>query len=156
TNTSQIELVQAMVDSRLFVSHLQNGEACFSLAHEALLRQWPRAKQWISEHKDSLAIKSRLQHQAQNWIDEGKSNAYLLATGKPLQEAVTLLNDNTFELGDDEHALITSSLKHSKTKTTIKRGTVALLCLLTCVALLMSVTSYQAQQLAQQKRQEAE
>ena len=156
TNTSQIELVQAMVDSRLFVSHLQNGEACFSLAHEALLRQWPRAKQWISDHKDSLAIKSRLQHQAQNWIDEGKSNAYLLATGKPLQEAVTLLNDNTFELGDDEHALITSSLKHSKTKTTLKRGTVALLCLLTCVALLMSVTSFQAQQLAQQKRQEAE
>ena len=156
TNTSQIELVQAMVDSRLFVSHLQNGEACFSLAHEALLRQWPRAKQWISDHKDALAIKSRLQHQAQNWIDEGKSNAYLLATGKPLQEAVTLLNDNTFELGDDEHALITSSLKHSKTKATLKRGTVALLCLLTCVALFMSVTSFQAQQLAQQKRQEAE
>ncbi|KTF19503.1 nSTAND1 domain-containing NTPase [Pseudoalteromonas sp. 10-33] len=156
TNTSQKELAQAMVDSRLFVSHLQNGEACFSLSHEALLRQWPRAKQWISDHKDSLAIKSRLQHQAQNWIDEGKSNAYLLATGKPLQEAVTLLNDNTFELGDDEHALITSSLKHSKTKTTLKRGTVSLLCLLTCVALFMSVTSFQAQQLAQQKRQEAE
>ena len=34
----------------------------------------------------------------------------------------------------------------------IKRGTVALLCLLTCVALFMSVTSFQAQQLAQQKR----
>ena len=156
TNTSQKELVQAMVDSRLFVSHLQNGEACFSLAHEALLRQWPRAKQWISDHKDALEVKSRLHHQAQNWIDEGKSNAYLLATGKPLQEAVTLLNDNTFELGDNEHALIASSLKHSKTKTTLKHGTVALLCLLTCVALFMSFTSFQAQQLAQQKRQEAE
>ena len=156
TNISQKELVQAMVDSRLFVSHLQNGEACFSLAHEALLRQWPRAKQWISDHKDALAIKSRLQHQAQNWIDEDKSSAYLLAPGKPLQEAQLLLNDKLFKLDDDEHALIASSLKHSKTKTTIKRGTVALLCLLTCVALFMSFTSYQAQQLAQQKRQEAE
>jgi len=156
TNTSQKELVQAMVDSRLFVSHLQNQEAYFSLAHEALLRQWPRAKQWINDHKDALAIKSRLHHHTQQWLNEQKSNAYLLAPGKPLQEAVTLLNDNIFELDDNERALITSSLKHSKTKTTIKRGTVALLCLLTCVALFMSVTSFQAQQLAQQKRQEAE
>jgi len=156
TNTSQKELVQAMVDSRLFVSHLQNQEACFSLAHEALLRQWPRAKQWINDHKDALAIKSRLHHHTQQWLNEHKSSAYFLAPGKPLQEAVTLLNDNIFKLDDDERALITSSLKHSKTKTTIKRGTIALLCLLTCVALFMSVTSFQAQQLAQQKRQEAE
>jgi DNA-binding winged helix-turn-helix (wHTH) protein/tetratricopeptide (TPR) repeat protein len=156
TNTSQKELVQAMVDSRLFVSHLQNQEAYFSLAHEALLRQWPRAKQWINDHKDALAIKSRLHHHTQQWLNEHKSNAYLLAPGKPLQEAVTLLNDNIFKLDDDERALITSSLKHSKAKTIIKRGTVALLCLLTCVALFMSVTSFQAQQLAQQKRQEAE
>lgn len=156
TNTSQKELVQAMVDSRLFVSHLQNQEAYFSLAHEALLRQWPRAKKWINDHKDALAIKSRLHHHTQQWLNEHKSNAYLLAPGKPLQEAVTLLNDNIFKLDDDERALITSSLKHSKTKTIIKRGTVALLCLLTCVALFMSVTSFQAQQLAQQKRQEAE
>ena len=156
TNTSQKELVQAMVDSRLFVSHLQNQEACFSLAHEALLRQWPRAKQWINDHKDALAIKSRLHHHTQQWLNEHKSSAYLLAPGKPLQEALTLLNDNIFKLDNDERALITSSLKHSKTKTIIKRGTVALLCLLTCVALFMSVTSFQAQQLAQQKRQEAE
>ncbi|MEL0640591.1 winged helix-turn-helix domain-containing protein [Pseudoalteromonas aliena] len=156
TNASQKELVQAMVDSRLFVSHLQNGEACFSLAHEALLRQWPRAKQWISDHKDALAIKSRLQHQAQNWIDEGKSSAYLLAPGKPLQEAQLLLNDKLFKLDDNEYALIKSSVKKTKTKIRVKRVTVALLCLLTFTASLMSFTSFKAQQLAQQKRQEAE
>ena len=156
TNISQKELVQAMVDSRLFVSHLQNGEACFSLAHEALLRQWPRAKQWISDHKDALAIKSRLQHQAQNWIDEGKSSAYLLAPGKPLQEAQLLLNDKLFKLDDNEHALIKSSVKRTKTKVRVKRVTVALLCLLTFTASLMSFTSFKAQQHAQKKQLEAE
>jgi len=156
TNTSQKELVQAMVDSRLFVSHLQNEEACFSLAHEALLRQWPRAKQWINDHKDALAIKSRLQHQAQNWIDEGKSSAYLLAPGKPLQEAQLLLNDKLFRLDDNEHALIKSSIKKTKAKIRVKRVTVALLCLLTFTALLMSFTSFKAQQHAQKKQLEAE
>ncbi|MBH0038028.1 MULTISPECIES: nSTAND1 domain-containing NTPase [unclassified Pseudoalteromonas] len=155
-NKSQKEFVQAMVESRLFVSHLQNGEACFSLAHEALLRQWPRAKNWINDHKDALAIKSRLQHQAQNWINEGKSNAYLLAPGKPLQEVISLLNDNVFELDDNEHALIKRSIKSTKTKTNIKRGTIFSLCLLTFIALLMSFTSFKAQQQAQQKRLEAE
>ncbi|TMP09337.1 transcriptional regulator [Pseudoalteromonas sp. S3178] len=156
TNTNQKELVQAMVDSRLFVSHLQNGEACFSLAHEALLRQWPRAKQWISDHKDALAIKSRLQHQAQNWIDEDKSSAYLLAPGKPLQEAQLLLSDKLFKLDDNEHALIKSSVKKTKTKIRVKRVTVALLCLLTFTASLMSFTSFKAQQHAQKKQLEAE
>ncbi|WP_165740720.1 winged helix-turn-helix domain-containing protein [Pseudoalteromonas sp. Z1A6] len=156
TNTSQKELVQAMVDSRLFVSHLQNQEACFSLAHEALLRQWPRAKQWINDHKDALAIKSRLQHQAQNWVDEGKSSAYLLAPGKPLQEAQLLLSDKLFKLDDNEHALIKSSVKKTKAKIRVKRVTVALLCLLTFTALLMSFTSFKAQQNAQKKQLEAE
>lgn len=156
TNTNQKELVQAMVDSRLFVSHLQNQEACFSLAHEALLRQWPRAKQWINDHKDALAIKSRLQHQAQNWVDGGKSSAYLLVPGKPLQEAQLLLNDKLFKLDDNEHALIKSSVKKTKTKIRAKRVTVALLCLLTFTALLMSFTSFKAQQHAQKKQLEAE
>ena len=156
TNTSQKELVQAMVDSRLFVSHLQNQEACFSLAHEALLRQWPRAKQWINDHKDALAIKSRLQHQTRNWVDEGKSSAYLLAPGKPLQEAQLLLNDKLFKLDDNEHALIKSSVNKIKTKIRAKRVTVALLCLLTFTALLMSFISFKAQQHAQNKQLEAE
>ncbi|CAM5225289.1 transcriptional regulator [Alishewanella longhuensis] len=55
-------LVQTLVEQRLFVSHLQQGEPCFSVAHEALLRRWPRATAWISEHHDSLSIKSRLLH----------------------------------------------------------------------------------------------
>lgn len=61
TTPAQTQLAQAMVDSRLFVSHLKNEQACFSLAHEALLRQWQRAIDWINQHQQSLAIKSRLQ-----------------------------------------------------------------------------------------------
>ncbi|AQQ00460.1 transcriptional regulator [Pseudoalteromonas aliena] len=155
-NKSQKEFVQAMVESRLFVSHLQNGEACFSLAHEALLRQWPRAKNWISEHKEALGVKSRLQNQTQHWLAEHKSAAYLLAPGKPLQEVISLLDDNVFKLDDNEHALIKSSIKSTKTKINIKRGTIFLLFLLTFTALLMSFSSFKAQQQAQQKRLEAE
>ena len=36
---SDTYFVHAVVNSRLFVSQLQNDEACFSLAHEALLKR---------------------------------------------------------------------------------------------------------------------
>ena len=153
---SQNAFVQALVESRLLVSHLQNNEACFSLAHEALLRRWPRASQWISDHKDSLAIKSRLQILTQRWLNEGKSTAYLLADGKPLQEALSLQKRPLFELEPEEQALIHSSLKRVKIKRWSTGITILLLCVLSFTSVLMSIKSQESQNVAQQKRLEAE
>ena len=153
---SQNSFVQAMVDSRLFVSHLQNNEACFSLAHEALLRRWSRASEWIADHQDSLAIKSRLQQLTQRWLNEGKNSAYLLAEGKPLQEALSLQHNSTFTLDNNEQALIHSSVKRAKTKRWSTGAAILLLCVLTFTSVLMSIKSQESQNLAQQKRLEAE
>ncbi|MEO9944391.1 winged helix-turn-helix domain-containing protein [Paraglaciecola sp.] len=156
TLESETALVQAMVDSRLFVSHLQNGEPCFSLAHEALLRRWPRASEWINQHKDSLAIKSRLQQLTERWVKEGKSSAYLLPKGKPLEEAVSLQSMPVFTLDSDELALLKASQQKVTTKRWINRSIITLLCLLTFTAIFMSVKSQQAEAIAQQKRLDAE
>jgi DNA-binding winged helix-turn-helix (wHTH) protein/tetratricopeptide (TPR) repeat protein len=153
---SEIAFVQAMVDSRLFVSHLQNGEPCFSLAHEALLRRWPRASEWISVHKDSLTIKSRLQQLSERWLKEDKSSAYLLPQGKPLEEALSLQDMPVFVLGTDELALLNASQKKIKTKRWLTRSTITLLCFLTFIAIFMSVKSQQSESFAQQKRLDAE
>jgi len=149
-------LVQTMVEQRLFVSHLQNGEPCFSIAHEALLRRWPRATAWISEHHDSLSVKSRLQHLSQRWLAEQQNSAYLLAEGKPLQEAQTLLNNSLFSLDADERRFIQVSANKARLKRWTRRGTIALLCLLTFTAVSMSIKSFKAEQQAQQKRLAAE
>jgi DNA-binding winged helix-turn-helix (wHTH) protein len=156
SNESETAFVQAMVNSRLFVSHLQNNEPCFSLAHEALLRRWPRANEWISTHQDSLQIKSRLQQLAQRWLSEGKHSAYLLAHGKPLQEAQSLKHNSVFVLDENEQALITASVKRVNAKRWFRRATFAVLCLLTVTAGLMSIKSQQAEAFAQQKRLDAE
>jgi DNA-binding winged helix-turn-helix (wHTH) protein len=152
----ETSFVHAMVNSRLFVSHLQNDEACFSLAHEALLRRWPRASEWITTHKGSLVIKSRLQQLTQRWLKENKSSAYLLPQGKPLEEALSLQNMPVFMLDSNELALMNTSQQKVKNKRWLRRSTFALLCLLTLTAILMSVKSQQAEGLALQKRLEAE
>ena len=149
-------LVQTMIEQRLFVSHLQNGEPCFSIAHEALLRRWPRATAWISEHHDSLSVKSRLQHLTQRWLAEQQNSAYLLADGKPLQEAQTLLANSLFSLEADERRFIQVSANKAGLKRWTRRGTIALLCLLTFTAVSMSIKSFNAERQAQQKRLAAE
>lgn len=150
------QLVQAMVDSRLFVSHLQNGEPCFSVAHEALLRRWPRITAWIEAHHHSLSIKSRLFHLSQRWLSENKQNAYLLAAGKPLNEAEQLCDNPFFTLDKPELAFIAASRRRAQVRRWTGRATVALLCLLTFISILMSVKSHDAEQQAQQKRLAAE
>ncbi|HEY0924020.1 winged helix-turn-helix domain-containing protein [Rheinheimera pacifica] len=149
-------LVQTMVEHRLFVSHLQNGEPCFSIAHEALLRRWPRATAWITEHHDSLSVKSRLHHLTNRWQAESKNNAYLLAEGKPLQEALLLANNSLFQLDTEEAGFIQASAKKARMLRWGRRMTVALLCVLTFTAVIMSIKSFEAEQQAQQKRLAAE
>ncbi|HEX5793684.1 MAG TPA: transcriptional regulator, partial [Rheinheimera sp.] len=149
-------LVQTMVEQRLFVSHLQNGEPCFSIAHEALLRRWPRATAWISEHFDSLSVKSRLQHLTRRWHAEQYNSAYLLAEGKPLQEALQLKQNRLFQLDAEENEFLQASKYRVRLKRWIRRGTAVLLCVLTFTAVTMSVKSYKAELLAQQKRLAAE
>lgn len=153
---SQIDFVQAMVDSRLFISHLQNNEPCFSVAHEALLRRWKRASDWIATHRASLEVKGRIQELAERWIREGKTKAYLLQEGKPLQEALTLKNNPMFGLAPQEVSLIDASNRRSSTKRWAKRAVVMLLSLLTFTSVVMSYKSQQAEDFAQQKRLEAE
>lgn len=155
-NAAETALVQAMVDSRLFVSHLQNGEPCFSIAHEALLRRWPRATAWISEHNDSISIKSRLQHLSKRWLSEAKHSAYLLAEGKPLKEAQSLSQNPLFDLEESETDFITASSTRANRLRWTRRVTVALLCVLTLTSIIMSVRSIEAEKLAQQKRLAAE
>lgn len=155
-STAETALVQAMVDSRLFVSHLQNNEPCFSIAHEALLRRWPRATAWISEHSDSLSIKSRLQHLSTRWLSEAKHSAYLLAEGKPLKEAQSLRQNPLFDLDERETDFIAASSKRANMLRWTRRLTVTLLCVLTLTSIIMSVRSIEAEKLALQKRLAAE
>ena len=153
---AETNLVKAMVDSRLFVSHLQNGEACFSIAHEALLRRWPRATKWIEAHSESLGIKSRLLNQSRRWLAESKTQAYLLSEGKPLQEAELLSQNPLFTLESAEQALIAASAKRVNSRRWRRRLTTGALVALTMLSVLMSFRSIEAEQRALDKRLAAE
>ncbi|MGI5282561.1 caspase, EACC1-associated type [Nonomuraea polychroma] len=51
------------------------GEA--ELAHEALIRAWPRLGGWVDAERASLLVRSRLSEDAATWQREGQDPAYL-------------------------------------------------------------------------------
>ncbi|CAN5796859.1 hypothetical protein BH23ACT12_BH23ACT12_07020 [soil metagenome] len=57
------------------------------LAHESLLRNWPRLASWLEEGRDSLRTRDRLEQAAREWDRSGRDKDLLLR-GVPLAAAL--------------------------------------------------------------------
>lgn len=85
-------LLDAFVGARLFVAdHADDGRAVVSIAHEALLRSWPRLRDWLEQNRELLRVRGRVSLAAALWKEQGRPSDLLLAEGKPLEEALPLL-----------------------------------------------------------------
>ncbi len=86
------EMVDRFVAARLFVSDRgEDGTAVVSVAHEALLRSWPRLTAWLSENQEFLRSRARASEEASRWREEKRARDFLLPPGKPLADAEALL-----------------------------------------------------------------
>tara|TARA_Y100000052_G_scaffold27566_1_gene36519 strand:- start:2112 stop:5282 length:3171 start_codon:yes stop_codon:yes gene_type:complete len=148
--------VELMVEQRLFVSFLNQGQASFKVAHEAVLRKWERVQQWIAQHQNTLSIKEALYEQAKTWAENDKDDAYLLQSGKPLLDASTLLDAKYIRLSNEERELIHQSQRKFRRKSLFKAFTAALLAALSVISFAAMLHSNHSQALAERKRLEAE
>ncbi len=57
-------LLKTLSDARLITLSHDTAE----VAHEALIREWPALRQWLSEDRDSLRLHHRLSEAAQSWL----------------------------------------------------------------------------------------
>lgn len=150
------QLVQVLVDHRLLVSHLVGDEPGFSLAHEALLRRWPRAVDWIHQHRYNIKIKSRLTLAAERWLSEKEAKEFLIPDGKPLFEAKEIQQNQLFALTELEQRYIGQSNKRSNVRKLIKRATIFSLALLTMLSVAMTLRSVESERRAEERRAQAD
>lgn len=155
-NAAERELVAALVDARLFVSELVGAEPGFGVAHEALLRRWPRATAWIDEHRHALRVRGRLQLLTARWVDEGRSADLLLPQGKQLDEAAEVLASSTLALTGDERALVTASAARAAWRKRWRMGTLAALVALSLLVAGLGLAALSAKRMAEERRTEAE
>ncbi|GIL41645.1 transcriptional regulator [Rhodospirillales bacterium TMPK1] len=149
-------LVRTLVEQRLFVSFVFDREPVFGVAHEALLRQWPRVVAWIASHRQALHTRSRLQGVAQRWISDGRRTDLLLPRGKPLEEARDLLVRAEIPVDEDVRALVTASDRRARNADRMRIGAVAGFAFIALVAVALGLRANYAESLAAKRRLEAE
>jgi len=108
-------LIAAFVKERLFFTDrdASTGESILTLSHEALLRCWPRAEQWIDHNRDFLRVRARLREGVRAWTENDRAADYFLPPGKPLEDARTLLAARGDDLAQTERDYIAESIEHA-------------------------------------------
>ena len=86
--------VDLFIEKRLFVADTDpQGEVTVSVAHEALLREWQRVREWLKENREFLRMRDRLDSSLKLWLSRGKQTDDLLEPGLHLAEGEKLLKD---------------------------------------------------------------
>ena len=81
-NTSQRE-IEGRIDPQKPTNRPMTDSASYqediviNVAHEALIRHWPRLQEWLKENEDRLRIKQKIEKEADRWLENQKSENYL-------------------------------------------------------------------------------
>ncbi|RZT10920.1 DNA-binding winged helix-turn-helix (wHTH) domain-containing protein [Duganella sp. CF402] len=155
-NEAENQLVQALVDAHLFVSDLQGGAPTFGLAHEALLRRWPRVVAWVEEHRQALQVRSRISAQAKRWQESGRKRDMLLPSGTQTNQARQLQTASSLSLTPQEQQFIQLSLQSERRSERVRMAVMAVVTSLAVLAGVLGLTARSAQTQAEAHRAEAE
>ena len=155
-NDAENKLVQALVDAHLFVSELQGGAPAFGIAHEALLRRWPRVVAWIDEHRQALQVRSRISAQAKRWQESDRKRDMLLPSGTQANQARQLLKTTSFSFTQQEQDFIDASLMGARRGERVRLSIMVLVVSLAILSAGLGLMARSAQTRAEAHRTEAE
>jgi WD40 repeat protein len=101
-------LVKRLADNRLVVTSMNaaTGREEIEVAHEALIRHWPRLRGWLDEDRTSLRLRAGIRESARQWQAEGEDESWLEHRGSRLDDAEKLRGRPRFSLNAIEQAYI--------------------------------------------------
>lgn len=110
-------------DARLLVfDHAPaTREPTVEVAHEALIRAWPRLRTWLDEDRDGLRIHRHLTETTAAWLASGRDDGELYRGGR--LEAVREYADSA-HLTEDEQAFLDASVAAADAEIAVERGRV--------------------------------
>jgi DNA-binding SARP family transcriptional activator/WD40 repeat protein len=100
----EVLVLEHLVEARLLTVH----DNAVEVAHEALLREWPRLQQWLDEDRDARRLRAHLAVAARDWDDGGRDPADLYRGGR-LSAALDWSEQHDLELSEQERAFMSAS-----------------------------------------------
>jgi len=89
------------------------SDGTVEVAHEALLREWPRLQGWLEEDREGRRLRQHLIVASREWVDRGKDPGELYR-GARLSAALDYTTDHTLELNELEREFVTTSRAQSQ------------------------------------------
>ena len=80
------------------------------VAHEALLREWPRLRQWLDESRHDIRMQRRLAQDAREWMGAGRGDGFLLR-GARLEQFAGWLAETNIVLTPTERDFLEASIE---------------------------------------------
>jgi energy-coupling factor transporter ATP-binding protein EcfA2 len=131
--------VDRFIEKRLFVADTDpQGEVTVSVAHEALLREWQRLREWLKENREFLRMRDRLDSSLKLWLSRGKQIDNLLEPGLHLAEGEKLVKDFGPSLSREQidyvYASIAERNRPKRTQALIRYAVMSAISMLAIVA----------------------
>lgn len=101
-------VVSELVAARLLSQDGDGQESTIEVAHEALIRKWPRLRDWIDEDRAGLVQKRRIVQAAQQWLAASRDESLLLR-GLQLSIAEEWRKTWNSRIGERERAFLDAS-----------------------------------------------
>lgn len=111
------EVIERLVAARLLV---MNGTVA-ELAHEALIRCWPRLRMWLTEDRETLRTHRQLTEAAAIWSALGRDKGALLRGARLALTRERLSGDHRAELTPDEKAFLEAGVEAETAETARER-----------------------------------
>lgn len=107
-------ILERLAEARLLTVRMEGDARVIEVAHEALLRKWPRLRNWLDEAREFLLGRQQLERDLNDWVrapDADKSGALL--SGPKLSRARAWLTERAHQLTAEERAFITESINRA-------------------------------------------
>ncbi|MBV8970361.1 MAG: PQQ-binding-like beta-propeller repeat protein, partial [Verrucomicrobia bacterium] len=113
--------VDLFVEKRLLVADTDpQGKVTVSVAHEALLREWQRVREWLSENREFLRMRDRLDSSLKLWLSRHRQKDDLLGVGLPLAEGEKLVKDFGSSLSREQAEYVFASISERRRRKRIR------------------------------------
>jgi serine/threonine protein kinase/tetratricopeptide (TPR) repeat protein len=155
--TGEKGLIDLFIEKRLFVADTDPlGQVTVSVAHEALLREWQRVKEWLAENREFLRMRDRLDFSLKLWLSRGKQKDDLLGPGLPLAEGEKLRKDFGSSLSHLQLQYVDFSIaerrRRQRTRERIRYAVMAGITSALIIATIFGVVSYRQYRRAERSK----
>ncbi|MGH8885705.1 MAG: hypothetical protein ACRDYX_11125 [Egibacteraceae bacterium] len=127
------------------------GEDTIEVAHEALIREWPTLRRWLTEDREGLRVHRRLTEATIEWDQNGREEGFLYR-GARLAAAREWAAGHETRLNDFERQFLAASSDRERDELAAARRRNLRLRVLSAVLVVLSVVAVHQRQTARRQR----